>query len=134
MAIANDPEGLRGRLFTIMPRVFFGLLPVFAGIVALFYRRRRFPTALVFAVHLHAFAFLIFSLSEAAKLTKSSAVAAAVGVPAVIIFTVYTLAAFRAVFGGGWPITIAKAVGIGFVYSLAAVPAFFLMMIWASLV
>src|SRR5687767_4586455 len=57
----NYPEGFRQRLFTIMPRVFFALLPVFAAIVALFYRRRNFPTALVFAVHLHAFAFVAFT-------------------------------------------------------------------------
>jgi len=133
-AVAEDPLGLRGRLFTIMPRVFFGLLPVFAGIVALFYRRRRFPTALVFAVHVHAFAFLIFSLSEAAKFTKSPVVMAVVGVTSAIVFMLYVLATLRAVFGGRWPMTIAKAIGIGFVYSLAAVPAFFMMLIWASLV
>ena len=62
-AISNDPAAFQSRLFTIMPRVFFAMLPVFAGIVALFYRGRRFPTALMFAVHLHAFAFLIVSVS-----------------------------------------------------------------------
>jgi hypothetical protein len=134
MAIAKDPAGLRGRLFTIMPRVFFGLLPVFAGIVALFYRRRRFATSLVFAVHLHAFAFLIFSVSEAAKFSRMPVVIGAVGVSVAIAFTWYVLTALRAVFGGRWPITIAKAAGIGFAYSLAAVPAFLIVLIWASLV
>ena len=133
-AVAKDPVAFRARLFTIMPRVFFGMLPIFAGIVWLFYRNRRFPTALVFAVHLHAFAFLISSLSEASKMTQSPAVMAAVGIPVVIIFVVYALRALRAVFGGRWPITLAKAVGIGVVYLLASIPAFFIILIWASVV
>ena len=57
-SVVEDPDAFRARLFTIMPRVFFAMLPVFAAIVALFYRERRFPAALVFAVHIHAFAFL----------------------------------------------------------------------------
>ena len=63
-----------------MPRVFFGLLPVFAGIVWLFNRRRRFPAALVFATHVHAFVFLAFTVSEAAKFTRWQPFAVTVGV------------------------------------------------------
>jgi hypothetical protein len=133
-AMAEDPAGFRARIFTIMPRVFFALLPVFAGIVALFYRGRRFPTALVFAVHVHAFAFLVFALSEAAKFSSSGLVEGAVGVIVTTVFAWYVLSAMRAVFGGRWPITIAKAAGIGAVYLLASVPAFIIMLIWASLV
>lgn len=44
-AMAEDQAGFRARAFTIMPRVFFAMLPVFAAIVALFYRRRHFPAA-----------------------------------------------------------------------------------------
>jgi len=51
---AMDPRGLRARFLDRLPRVLFVLVPVFAGIVALFYRRRRFPQHLVFALHLHA--------------------------------------------------------------------------------
>lgn len=132
-SVAADPDAFRARLFTIMPRVFFGLLPVFAAIVAWFYRGRRFPTALVFAVHVHAFAFFIFAFSEAAKFTRVPAVAAATALVATVIFAVYVLRAFRAVFGGTWPVTLAKAVGIGIVYSLAAIPAFLIILVWAAL-
>jgi hypothetical protein len=37
-AVADDPAAFRTRLFAAMARVFFAMLPVFAGIVALFYR------------------------------------------------------------------------------------------------
>lgn len=132
-AFAEDPDAFRARIFTIMPRVFFALLPVFAGVVALLYRGRAFPTALVFAAHLHAFAFLIFTISEVAKMTGQAVVMGVVGVAAVLAFVIYTLRAFRAVFGGGWLITMVKAVSIGVVYLIASIPAFIVILVWASI-
>jgi hypothetical protein len=132
-AVAKDPEGFRGRVLTIMPRVFFALLPVFALIVAAFYRGRRFPTSLVFAVHVHAFAFAAFTLTELAKFTDSMGLVASVGSLVTIAFAVYALLALRAVFGGSWTMTVLKAGGIGVVYLLASLPAFAIILAWASL-
>lgn len=132
-SIQKDPIAFRERLFTIMPRVFFGLLPVFAAIVWLFYRGRRFPAALVFATHVHAFAFLVFAFSEAAKFPRSQVIAAACAVIVMVTFAVYVLRSLKAVFGDTWPKTLVKAAGIAAVYSLAAVPAFMIILIWASL-
>ena len=115
-----------------MPRVFFALLPVFALIVALFYRGRRFPTSLVFAVHLHAFAFTAFTLSEAAKLTGSVGVDVVISGVVTVAFTAYALLALRAVFGGSWPATVVKAAAIGVVYLIASMPAFAIILAWAS--
>ena len=129
---ATDPDGWRARIFTVMPRVFFALLPVFAGVVALFYRRRHFPTFLVFAVHLHAFAFLVFSVGEALKYTGRDVLAQSVAAVLTLGFAIYALRSFRAVFGGTWPATLAKAMGIGLVYAIASMPAFVVMMVWAS--
>ena len=133
-SIAEDPDAFRARLFVIMPRVFFGMLPVFAAIVAVFYRKHRFPAALVFAVHVHAFAFLTFSLPEAAKFSGSATVANIVGLIVLIAFSVYAPLAQKHVFGGSWLAIIAKSTGIGFLYMLISVPAFFIVLIWASLV
>ena len=133
-AVSRDPEAFRANLFTVMPRVLFAMLPVFAAIVWLFYRQRRFPTALVFAVHVHAFAFLAFSISEASKFTESRPVMGMVGVTVALLLVVYALRALRGVFGGRWGITLAKAAAIGFVYVLASIPAFLVILIWASLV
>ena len=132
-AVAADPAGFRARVLTIMPRVFFALLPVFAVIVALFYRGRRFPTSLVFAVHLHAFAFTAFTLAEAAKLTGSVGVAVTASGIVAVAFTAYALLALRAVFGGSWPFTVMKAAAIGVVYMIASLPAFAIILAWASL-
>jgi hypothetical protein len=131
-ALAEDRSGFRDRMFTIMPRVFFALLPVFAGVVALFYRKRHFPTALVFAVHLHAFAFIVFAVAELMKFTRNEHLADRVNGVIAVIFAIYALRAFRAVFGGSWPMTMVKAMSIGFLYLIAAIPAFIVIMLWAA--
>ena len=118
-----------------MPRVFFAMLPVFAGDRrAVLSRRGGFPTALVFAVHLHAFAFLVFTVTEAAKFTSVPIVGrrSRSTVVAVTSSSTRCVAARRvrrrladhARQGGG----------DRFVYLLASVPAFFIILIWASLV
>ena len=131
-SVAEDPGAFRARMFEIMPRVFFALLPVFAGVVALFYRKCHFPTALVFAVHLHALAFIVFAIPEAMKFAGRPRLTDSISALLSVVFAVYALLAFRRVFGGRWPITAAKAAGIGFLYLVAAVPAFVIIMLWAS--
>src|SRR3982750_3617215 len=47
----EDPTGFRGGLRETMPRMLFVLLPLFAGIVALFYRGRKYPEPPLFGIH-----------------------------------------------------------------------------------
>jgi hypothetical protein len=133
-SVVREPDAFRARLFAIMPRVFFGMLPVFAAIVAMIYRNRRFPTALVYALHIHAFAFLIFMAAEIAKFTGSQIVSVVIGVLALVVFAVYTHRSLQVVFGGDWKQTIVKETAIGFAYALVSVPAFMIILIWASMV
>ncbi len=62
-------------------------------------------------MHLHAFAFIAFTVTEALKFTGNDHLAERVGAVIAMAFGIYALKSFRAVFGGGWPITLAKAVG-----------------------
>jgi hypothetical protein len=133
-SVAKDPAAFRARVFTIMPRVFFAMLPIFAGIFWLFYRHMRFPAVLVFAAHLHAFAFLALTISETAKLTNTPAIAIPIGLMVLATVVVYGLRAQRAVFGGGWLMTLIKAAAIGVLYLIATFPAFVVVLIWASMV
>jgi hypothetical protein len=91
--ILDDPDAFRARVFTTMPRVLFGMLPVFAAIVSLFHRGRTFPTALVFAVHLHSFAFVALAVGELAKFTGSAPVAVGAGVISLLLVLAYALSA-----------------------------------------
>ncbi len=133
-SVAKDPVAFRARVFTIVPRVFFAMLPIFAGSFWLFYRHMRFPAVLVFATHLHAFAFLALTISETAKLTELPAITIPIGLTVLATVAMYALRAQRAVFGGGWLMTLAKAAAIGVIYLLAAVPAFVVVLIWATMV
>jgi hypothetical protein len=132
LALAEDPDAFRARILTTMPRVFFVLVPVFAAIVSAFYRGRRFPTHLVFALHLYTFVFVALMLAEAAKFTNSLPVSIIAGVIANIAAVVYALLAFRGVYGDGWVRTIGKTIGIGLLYLVSAIPVYIVMLLWAA--
>jgi hypothetical protein len=118
-----DPAGFQRRLTENLPRTFFVLVPAFAAIVALFYRRRPFAQHLIFALHLHAAVFLLQAVHEAIEHTRSIRVAA---VAAVILFTLtaaYALVAFRRVYRESWPRIVAKSAAIAVVYAIVGVVA-----------
>lgn len=131
--VVADPVGFRRDLLQTMPRMLFVLLPVFAGIVALFYRGRKYPEHLYFAIHLHAFVFLVLAVPELLKLTRLSGVVMAAGATVFIAIPVYATVAFRRVYGGSVPLTIAKEAGIGALYTLAAGAGFLTMLYWISI-
>jgi hypothetical protein len=118
----EDPVGYQESIRRIIPRTFFALLPFYAGILALFYRRRNYPEHLYFAIHLHAFVFLALMIPDLTKFTGSAGLAAAVGALAVVWVMLYSLLALKRVYGGGWPGTLARAVGIMALYLLVAIP------------
>ncbi len=121
-----DPAGFKSSLRTLMPRMFFALLPLYAGILALFYRRRHYPEHLYFAIHLHAFVFIALMLAELTKFTRSAMLSAAAGVITMLWIAVYSLRALRTVYGGGWSATVLKGIGIMTLYFLIAMPVMLL--------
>ena len=64
-----DPAGMRQRVRDIAPRAFFVLVPTFALLLGLGFRRERwrFPRHLVVAMHLHAAGFLVFGAGQLAS-------------------------------------------------------------------
>jgi hypothetical protein len=118
----EDPAGLKKSLRDMIPRMFFALLPLYAGILALFYWRRKYPEHLYFAIHLHAFVFLALMFIEIAKY-GGSLVSAIVSPFILAWIAIYSLAALRRVYGGGWGTTILKGIGIMSLYSVAGVTA-----------
>ena len=129
----TSPREFRARFLEYFPRVLFGLVPVFAGIVALFYRRRRFLVSLVFSLHLHAAVFVVFSLTELSNFPGRIGFAAFCGVVAFVFTVAYSLLAFRRVFGESWPWTLAKSAGVAILYAVAGACAMFLTLMWAAL-
>ena len=99
-----------------IPTVFFILLPLYALLLKVLYVRRDWFYAehLVFALHVHAYTFLI----GAAVLVVASSGGWGAGVTAFYIVAglsipAYFLIAQKRVYGQSWPKTIAKAVVLG---------------------
>jgi hypothetical protein len=132
--VVVDPVGFKRGLRETMPRMLFVLLPLFAGIVALFYRGRKYPEHLYFAIHLHAFAFLALAAMELLKFSRVPVLVAAAATGALIAIPIYSTMAFRRVYGGSVAGTIGKEVGIGLLYALVSGLGFILMIYWVSLV
>jgi Protein of unknown function (DUF3667) len=130
----EDPAGLKRRILETVPRVFFALLPVFAAIVALFYRGRRYAEHLYFAIHLQAFIFLALAVPELLKFTRSTAAADAAGLAAAIWIPVYAARALREVYGGRLGRTLIKELGIAAIYGLTSLVGFISALYWISIV
>ena len=120
----EDPAGFKSGVLAAVPRMLFVLLPVFAAIVALFYRGRKYPEHLYFAIHLHAFVFLVLAISQLMRFTRLAPLAIAAGLLATISIPVYATLAFRNAYGESIAQTIAKEAGIGIIYAVIGATAF----------
>lgn len=119
----EDPTGFRRGMVDALPRMLFVLLPVFAAIVALFYRRLKYPEHLYFAIHLHAFIFIALAVAVAARFTGVPALVRITGALAALSIPVYATLACRRLYGGSLVVTLAKEVGIAAIYGLVSLVA-----------
>lgn len=129
----NDPDGMKRGVLESMPKVLFVLLPLFAGILALFYRRRHFPAHLYFAIHLHAYAFLVLGIAALASFTHVFVLYVVLSAAAQLSVPVYLYLALRRVYGGSRLMTLAKEVGVGLLYGIAGTFAMLGLAYWAAI-
>jgi hypothetical protein len=122
--IILDPKGFKRSIIEAMPKMLFALLPIFAAIVSLFYRRRKYPEHLYFAIHLHAFVFVVLTVAALFKFTRITALSGVVSTLALLSIPIYTTLAFRQTYGGSVGKTIVKEVGIWAIYSMVSAVAF----------
>ena len=130
--ILLDAGAFRQRVLHTLPRVLFAIVPVFAAIVALFYRGRRFTQHLIFAVHLHVAVFVALTVRELSQLTRSLVVLGLVDVAAALSITAYSVIAFRRVYRETWARVLVKGVAIAMLYSLVGIAALIVTMMWAT--
>ena len=126
-----DPAGFQSRFRQTLPRVLFVLVPVFAGILALFYRRRPFTQHLIFAIHLHTVVFIALTVREFSQLAGSLAVVRVFDTAAALAILFWSLAGLRRVYRDSWGRTLIKAGGLALVYVVAGVAALLGTFIWA---
>jgi hypothetical protein len=115
-----------------MPRMFFALLPVLAVIVAMFYRGRKYPEHLYFAIHLQTFIFLVLAATEALKFTRFPALVVGAAFAGLLWIAIYATLAFRRVYGGSLIRTITKELAILAFYSATSIVAFIGVLYWVG--
>jgi hypothetical protein len=98
----RNPERLQHAAESAVPKAMFVLVPGFALILQLVYRRRRmrFPRHLYFALHLHAFAFLALLLPLLLRFAEDSLAPGLVGLIVTLLLGRYLYVALRRVYGG----------------------------------
>jgi hypothetical protein len=116
---AADPKRLNRAINASLPRAMFVLLPIFALLTNLAWRKARpgYPAHLYAALHIHAAVFgamLIFAM--AVGFIPSDSVASVVFAVWLGYVVWYGLTALRHVFGDSWPLTLFKAAAVGIVY------------------
>lgn len=107
----NDPDRLNRMFSDRLAKTIIILVPVFALLLRILYRRSSYITELVFSLYLHSFAFLallagaIFDLAIGASEENGPG-----GAAAVVAIAVYTFLALRRVQQQGRLLTVAKMV------------------------
>ena len=104
-------RALIGGFMDAAPKVVFLLLPLFALLLKLLYvrRRRLYVEHFVFALHLHAVAFLVFTVFALLR-------NAWLNLGLATWLAVYGYMAMRRVYGQGWFRTTTKFLALGFAY------------------
>jgi hypothetical protein len=103
---------IAANMASMLPKALIVLLPIFALLLKLFWRKRYYAEHMIFALHYHAFALL--------ALTPGAAVEGdvATGIALLLCF-VYLFVALRRVYGGGRAMTFAKLAGLSSLYTFA---------------
>jgi hypothetical protein len=104
-----------------IPRVMFFLVPAAALILAALWRRRWLSEHVVFSLHLHAFAFTVFTAMLLARLLPWPGAATTLRVLLVLCLPAYLVAGLRRVYGQGWGRTVLKAAVGSILYLVALV-------------
>lgn len=106
---------LRDGMIRNAPQALLLLIPLFAGLLALLYRRRLYGEHLLFALHFHSYAFLVLPLGLV-PWPKPLHELLNNGLNALLAAVLFLM--LRRVYGGGVPATLARVLLILLVYAL----------------
>jgi len=124
----HDPADMLETLLDQLPVAMFVMLPVYAGLLKLFYlnRRRFYVEHLVFALHVHTVTFIVFTLvlllPAAAARPAVSGVADIVGDAMLWVLVGYQYLALKHFYGGSYAATLLRFTGLAVSYLLVLLP------------
>jgi hypothetical protein len=105
-----------------LPVMMFLMIPVFAGLLKLTYIRKKifFIQHLIHAIHLHAFAFLIFGITLVIvyNLTDDSSIRTIFNILGFIVVAYYSFRSYRRFYDQNYFKTILKFLFTGFAYGI----------------
>lgn len=118
-AVMGDPAGFRARLLQALSYLMFFLVPAFAGLLSLAYlgRRRPYLHHLLFAVHFHAFVFLLLSVRVLLESPEMELLASA-GELLTLAIPVYLFFGLRRVYGGRLSLAALRTLFLAVTYTL----------------
>jgi hypothetical protein len=110
----DGPRLLAANMAGALPKALVLLLPIFALLLKLFWRKFYYAEHSVFALHYHAFALILLTPGG---LLPGAAGNSANGI-ALIVCLAYLFLALRRVYGDGIGRTLLKSFGLCFTYSI----------------
>ena len=130
----NDPDRLNTLFTDRLAKSIILLVPVFALLLMVLYRRRRYVAHLVFSLHLHSFAFLALIIGLAIDLAARAPEQTRPGnALAILVIAIYSFLALRRVFEQGRFLTLVKMQLLLFGYLIALIFTMFLTLAAMSL-
>jgi hypothetical protein len=133
--LETDPAALNAPLTAWIPRILFVLLPLFAALLALFYRGQRkdflYVDHLVFSLTLHSFAFVLLIAAAAVAQVASGSWIALV---AWGVLSLYFLLSLKRFYAQSWFKTALKFTVVSVVYAVFFLAPALLLALTASIV
>jgi hypothetical protein len=103
-----------------LPRLMFVLLPVFALLLKAVYRERMYFDHLIFSLHLHSAAYVVFALILPLEEPAGEQIFSLVLQLALFAyFLAYFVVALRRVYRSSWPAVALKSIAVLLVYGIA---------------
>jgi hypothetical protein len=113
----EDPEGFNRLFIDRLAKLVILLVPLFATVLKLLYRRTRYVRHLVFSLDLHSFAFVALLIGGAIDwLLSTPSNDGPGGVAALLAIAVYTFLALGRVWSQGRIVTLGKMILLGIAY------------------
>lgn len=117
---------------TYYPKIIFVLLPAFAGLLQLLYRKTYYIANLIFAIHIHTFSYFVFIFMFPLESLEEhfAFVSLVIQLPLFAYFSAYLLMALKLNYQQSWPWTVTKFFSLSLSYLAIMMVSFEVVQRW----